>query len=219
MDHEKVIEKIKKLFALANCEGASENEAETAMRMANKLLDKHSLSNLDLTDNEKPVMRFTTGTNTIWIKSIYNGVSRLYDCKYFTSREDGVMTHVLVGTVANLTTARIVIDQLLDQVKKETRGMNAAFRNSAGSALYWKCDKILQARKEDKGEIIPGTGLVPLDLVKKAEVANADYIAEHVGELGKPKKRRTEFSAEGKAYGNRLNPGARVSGKGQGLLG
>ena len=53
MSNERLIDKIRKLFALANCEGATENEAATALRMANKLLDKHSISTIDLADERE----------------------------------------------------------------------------------------------------------------------------------------------------------------------
>lgn len=47
-DTERIIEKIKALLALAADPGAAQQEAETAARQAQKLMDKHSLDEYDL---------------------------------------------------------------------------------------------------------------------------------------------------------------------------
>ncbi|MBW1849370.1 MAG: DUF2786 domain-containing protein [Deltaproteobacteria bacterium] len=41
----KLIDKIKKMFALANDAGAAKGEAENAMRMANKMMERHKYYN------------------------------------------------------------------------------------------------------------------------------------------------------------------------------
>ncbi len=47
-DNEKVLDKVRKLLALANNEAASEGERDNAMRMAHKLLTMHQLEMADV---------------------------------------------------------------------------------------------------------------------------------------------------------------------------
>ena len=214
MSNERLMDKIRKLFALANCEGATENEAATALRMANKLLDKHSISTIDLADEREVSLSFLPlEGRQKWMRTIINGVARLYDCRYFTDSNWDTLKHVMVGTAANRMTASIVIEQLVQQVRRDTKGKGNAYKVSASRALYFTCDSILEARKDSKEPVIAGTGLIPLDMIRRAEIDNQDFLDAQIGKLGVSKAARAVHSAEGAAYGKGLNPGARVSGK------
>lgn len=212
MSNERMMEKIRKLFALANCEGATDNEAATAMRMANKLLDKHSISMIDLASPEEVGLSFISNGKQKWICTVFNAITKLYDCRYFTDHNWEVPKHIIVGTQSNRLTASIVIDHLIDQIKKETKGETMAFRLSAAQSLYWICDGILKERASSDLPVMPGTSLIPLDLIKKAEIENEDYIKANIGHLSKGRKTKSAYSAAGAAYGKGLNPGARVTG-------
>jgi hypothetical protein len=63
MTEDTVRDKIRKLLALANDEGAADNEAETAMRQANKLMKKHNidLAALHQASGTKPIYKWTEG--------------------------------------------------------------------------------------------------------------------------------------------------------------
>ena len=67
--NDKIIERIKKMFALATNEGAAPGEAENAMRMANKLMEKYSLSALDLHTQEEITIKFGEKAHNTWKKS------------------------------------------------------------------------------------------------------------------------------------------------------
>ena len=219
MSNERLMDKIRKLFALANCEGATENEAATALRMANKLLDKHSISTIDLADEREVSITFLPlKGRQQWMRTIINGVARLYDCRYFMDMNWDEPKHVIVGTAANRLTASIVIEQLVEQVRRDTKGKGNVFKVSAANALYHSCDEILKARSESTDPVVVGTGLIPLDMIKRAAIDNQTFLDEQVGKLGKSKSSRTAHSAEGAAYGSGLNPGARVSGKSNACL-
>ena len=213
MSNERLLDKIRKLFALANCEGATENEAKTALRMANKLLDKHSINTIDLADEREVSITFLPlEGRQAWMSTIINGVARLYDCRYFRDMNWDTPKHVLVGTSANRMTASIVIEQLVGQFRRETKGKNNSYKVSAANALYWTCDGILKERKGSTEPVVAGTGLIPLDMIKRAEIDNQDFLDTQIGKLGKSNNSKAAHSAEGAAYGKGLNPGARVSG-------
>ena len=57
-EEERMIQKIRKLFALASNKGASGNESENALRMANALLMKHSIDKHKLHDKDEVFASF-----------------------------------------------------------------------------------------------------------------------------------------------------------------
>ena len=48
MDKQRVLEKVAKCFALANSNGASPNEVETALRQARNLMKQYKLENIQV---------------------------------------------------------------------------------------------------------------------------------------------------------------------------
>jgi len=212
----RIIEKIRKLFALAANDGATGAESENAMRMANAMLAKHSIEMSQLTGEDDTV--FCTfaeyDIKPSWVKTVIGAVCKLYNCRQIFDYNWPEPKTLIIGTGANRMTATIVIDQLLDQIKKETRGKGAAFRNGAGFGLYDVVNKILDERKADKTEIVPGTGLVPLDQMQQQMAAANDFVQKNFKNLTSSKS-GAKHSQEGRQYGQGLNPGARVNGEGQ----
>lgn len=60
-----ILEKVKKLLALAGNAGATEGERDNALRMAHGLLAKHNLDMADLVS--KKVVRITLALITGWV--------------------------------------------------------------------------------------------------------------------------------------------------------
>ena len=50
---EKILDKVKKLLAVANNEAATEGERDNALRMAHNMLAKHNLAMADLDEHNK----------------------------------------------------------------------------------------------------------------------------------------------------------------------
>lgn len=89
---EKVIEKVRRLLAIGNNEAASEAEIETVMRMANRLIAEHHLSEAELT--EEPQTQYNRledaekSQGFCWIgKKLYNWELAL---SWFVSNLTGV---------------------------------------------------------------------------------------------------------------------------------
>jgi hypothetical protein len=211
-----MIEKIKKLFALAANEGASSNEAATAMKMANALLQKHAIEKHQLRESDDAGFNFRSyPVESAWVKSVIGTVTRLYNCRAIFDYNWPKPKTVIIGTDSNRITALIVIEQLIKQIQNDTKGENAAFKNGAALGLQDVCQKIIRDRatENDGVEAIPGTGIMVLDIEKQQKMAVDEFINENFSNLKSAKRGRA--SSEGRAYGGGLNPGARMNGSGQ----
>jgi len=211
----RIIDKIRKLFALANDKSATGAEGENALRMANAMLSKHSLEMHQLTGHDETVFCTFAEYNlkTPGSMTVIGAISRFYNCRIIFDYNWEIPKSLIIGTGANRMTATIVIDQIIDQIKKECKGENAAYKQGAAEGLAEVCRRITTDRTKDTTEILPGTGLMVIDQ-KKQQLAAADaFVEENFGNLGKT--RRKKSSAAGREYGRGLNPGARVQGEGQ----
>lgn len=120
----KVLERVKKMMALGNCEGATEAERETALRMAYNLLAKYNLSISDLPsdqDTEARERQDVVISADRWARSLAQAVAKLFFCKYFyigtgTSGKD---KHCFVGRQSNVITARYMSEFLIKSIKRE----------------------------------------------------------------------------------------------------
>ena len=76
-----IIRKIRACLARANSPGASENEAETALRQARKLMEMHGLSETDMAASEIHEQEAHVSSNSrppMWVAMVENLI-----CKYF----------------------------------------------------------------------------------------------------------------------------------------
>jgi hypothetical protein len=88
-----IIEKIQKCFKLSECEGATEAEAATALRMAKKLMAQNNLSMADVeaaTSEEKRAETWTYGKDDVsapkrridsWEKTLIHAINKLCSVK------------------------------------------------------------------------------------------------------------------------------------------
>lgn len=94
MTDNEVREKIRKLLALAHNEGAADNEAETAMRQAEKLMRKHKidLAAIHQSSGQKPIYKWTTAfvptsypkpvnQCPLWFQWVGVGIGKLTDVR------------------------------------------------------------------------------------------------------------------------------------------
>lgn len=213
---ERIIQKIRKLFALAADAGATGNEAENALRMANNLLTKHAIEKHRLHDPDQVFASFCDyPIQQDWVKQVASHIARFYNCRpIFDYNWDPAKT-LIIGTTSNRLTAMIVIDQLLDQIKRDGKGKGVAFKNGAAYGLYEVCKKIMEARKGVDEEVIPGTGLTVIDIEQRQKQDVDAFIESNFKHLTKSRRRSKSMSNEGYKYGQGLNPGARVKGAGQ----
>ncbi len=208
--NDKIIERIKKMFALATNEGAAPGEAENAMRMANKLMEKYSLSALDLHTQEEITIKFGEKAHNIWKRFIYNSVAKVYGCVVFFDNKKPT----IVGTLSDATTAKIVAESLISSIERKGKGV--PFCNGAADEIVKQCDQIIADRKKDF-EKIPGTELVLADIYD-SKIAKADAAMRDMINVKTSKVTTNGLSDAGREYGKTLNPHARVNGSGQKAL-
>jgi len=212
---DRLIEKIRKLFALSSNEGATGAEAETALRMANALLAKHAIDKHRLHEEDEVFCSFMDyNIKQKWVQTVIGHIGRFYNCRViFDYNWDDPKT-LVIGTSANRITAILVMDELIATIKKE--GGKVDFKNGAAYGLGEKCREILASRQVEE-EVIPGTGLTIID-IETQQKNNADaFVSSNFKHLTKSKG-GGRMSEEGRKYGKGLNPNARMGGSAQKCL-
>lgn len=125
-DMDKVLNRVKKLLALAADSAASEGERDNALRMAHNTLAKHNLSMAqveatgDLSNNDPRLnAEFDLMADKDWTRHVANGIGKLFFCQYFTM--NGVKPrHCFVGKSVNVTTATLMTEYVINSIRKES---------------------------------------------------------------------------------------------------
>lgn len=222
MSKEKLLDRIKKLLALAG-NNPNKNEAEIAMRRATKLLRDNDLSMESVTEVENEVIGEQQEKNVQkWTRIIYKGVSDLYHCDYFIGHERHLERHTIVGTESNRVTTAMICKYLIKSINKESRKypkyQQTAFKNGAALGVYSTCKKLIEEENASKEEVIIGTGLVPMDIrLMRLDAAKAYVNANH-SNLYSMKSRSMGITQDGKQYGSSLSVRPHLSGEGQRAL-
>ncbi len=105
MEQSPIIEKIKKLLALAN--SSNEHEAALAASHVQRLLSEHNLAMADIEAAHKPDKADkveTTVAKTLpkWLRHLSAGVSTAFDCQAIHHPATGKMTFIGVGADAQI---------------------------------------------------------------------------------------------------------------------
>ena len=100
MDNNPIIEKIRKLLALAN--SSNEHEAALAASHAQRLLSEHNLAMADIESEQKPqsadkVEATVSKTLPKWVRHLSGGVCTAFDCQAIHHPTLGKMTFIGVG--------------------------------------------------------------------------------------------------------------------------
>ncbi len=88
MSDDKIINRIKKMMALANDPGASDGERDNALRMAYATLAKYNLAMEDVQGKptgpqEARATRFVEAYGRPWALSLAQAVAKLFFCTYY----------------------------------------------------------------------------------------------------------------------------------------
>ena len=229
-DNEKVLDKVRKLLALANNEAASEGERDNAMRMAHKLLTMHQLemAYVDAHTRDRDDPRGRTdweGWNMPWCKNIRSTVGKLFMCQYIIGGKINATRgrHIYVGRASNVATAMYMSDFIIRSLLREGTkrfGHNLApetraFATGASDRLYARVSEMQkQAQQEVKAA---GSSLVLADLALVEQDANEAWkLANMSTTQTKPKSRKNiDVSAylEGTEYGSTIGLNTQLANK------
>lgn len=211
MAEEKIINRVKKMMALANDSAASDGERENALRMSYALMAKH---NLDMTDvqgkptgpQESRVQVSSEFYARPWSLTICMAVAKMFFCKYyFSSRGKNMALHTFTGKESNAAAAEEVARILVASIRRESGSRmrllneNTTWRRSFATGAAFKIQERVREMTESTAKIegmSTGTALVLVDLRKAEAVAND----QHLVSLGINLKQ-----SKGRASGNFAN--------------
>lgn len=219
MDTDKILDRVKKMMALANDSAATEHERDTALTMVSNLLTKYNLSMLDVEEfqQEEPREEQThVYYSKLWARSVAKNVAELFFCKHFTGRKinsDKNIGH-FIGKRSNATTAMLLTEYIIQSIVKESRRL---YKNDltpeARSFSVGAANKLRERIREIKlsqQQNTPGTGLMLINLHEAEDAANEDYIANQLSvnlrsnNRGKSRVVTNAYDA-GKEFGANIN--------------
>jgi hypothetical protein len=233
-DKGKVMERVRKMLALANDKAATEGERDNAMRMAHSTLAKYNLSLGDLSEAERAKQE-TRGKGQAesrdipWCRTTAMAIGQLFFCEYFfVSLRGGKCRHYFVGLESNVATAIAMTQYAINSITREanaaSKGQHGSvgsfqrsFAKGAASALYWRCDKIRkEAEQVSHVAASSGTSLVLASVYEREQKANQMALAD-MGISVKPRKQtqrntRTDAFNSGHEYGNRIPLNKQIGG-------
>lgn len=219
---EKIIDRVKKMMALANCTGAAEGERDNALRMAYNLLAKHNLSMSqveakDSTPQEQRESQKATFVVYPWARSIAGLVGSLFFCNYYFMRSHTgkQADHVFIGKVSNVATAQYMSEFVVKSVCREAARLYGSAiapeaRCFAIGVVRKLQERIAEIKTTLNKESTTGTELALINIDKQEKEANALWLAEQGVKL-RTSTSRTKGVTDSDAYHAGRDFGARVS--------
>lgn len=204
MEQNKLIERIKKLLALST-NNPNPHEAQVALKRAQKLIAENDMSMTSLTEVESEEIGESKGKNVQkWTRIVYKAITKLYQCEYIVDYTPPAR-HIVIGTLANRSTAILIIDYVLKAIRLESKGKKASFKNGAALGVAQSCRNILENEKKNKDVIIPGTGLIAADIRLVRSSANNRYINDEHSDVRPGRRSTTYYDRSGHDFGSKLS--------------
>jgi len=221
IDTEAIIEKIRKTLALANDKNASDQERETAMRMAHKLLAKHNLSMAEIEASGGKTEKRGAGVRTFygrpWAQVIASSIAKLMFCHYVVdpAKRAQDTRHYFIGRESNSISAAILAEFLVTSIRKEGRrrqrelqegnAWGRSFSVGAASRIAQRVvEMLVQAKAEPSGD---GKSRVLASIYRVEASANQDWVKDNMRTRefqSRGKEADADAHAEGAEYGGNL---------------
>ena len=212
-----VIDRVRKLMALANDAGAAEGERDNALRMAHNLLTKYNLELSDVGEKEKIEPRdlhSRTYYGRPWARVASGAVAELFFCEYlYVGAGDAKLTrHYFIGRESNATTAMMMAEFIVNSIAREGKrrnslegtGRNAWYRSFCTGAAYRLVSRVKEMMKETPPEAQPGTALVLASLYQQERSANLAVRDDKFPSLRKGRTGKREFRGDALDSGRRF---------------
>ena len=202
-----IIDKVRKLFAMAK-DASSPNEAAIAARQARALMDKHQLSELDLTVTEASQFGHEdfgeTKTVPDWVSVLGLAVGRLNDCRSIIIRVGDRKVIRFKGFLTDAVCAAEMMKYLQATAMRLAKSVDGraernTYRRGFASGVRRQIDEILREREHIKTS--SGTALV---------VAKQALVTEQFGRQ-QVSRRRVNLSGSSFAYQRGVEAGKNVS--------
>lgn len=188
----KILDRIRKLLAMANDERGNEHERETALRQAHSLLTRHGLDLMDLDafqrEQQDPRGEFREdGWSAVWARLVYAAMGDLFMCLHLClpphKTNTRKQTHIYIGRASNAATAFYMASYVVNSIMKEARRAKSehgadirSFSIGCAHRIIERVRAMVEARAESSG--VGGEYAVALvDLEKAEKKANHDFIS------------------------------------------
>ncbi len=224
-EHEKVLDKVKKLLALG--ESPNESEASLAISKAHELLKQYNLSMSDIKIEQSDIVDevfITQDGISSWKVGLINHVAKLNYCELYRSKTlkmDGSYeaTFNLVGKQHNTIVCHHMTEYLLATLDRMGKSLSGYGRNAIESYKSGLADTIMtriqNMMKEDEVESVESSALVV------QEKANIDQYFEDLKNNGSslskytvPKKDNKDWDlyAKGRREGHHVSLNTQIGG-------
>lgn len=189
MSDTKILEKVRKLLAMANHENSNEHERDTAMRQAHALLTKHGLDMVSVANHERekldPRGDFVHEDWSMpWTRTVRQAIAKLFMCDYIMgSKINGTrQRHFFIGRASNATTAEYMSVFVVGSILKEGRSryghnlspQTRAFGAGAAARLIQRVNEMIEAKVQEV-QVSDGKGLALVDLRTSEESDNLAF--------------------------------------------
>lgn len=212
-------DRIKALFALANHPNTPQHEAESALAMASKLMQRHGLNEADVADtfvdDHGEVVSQTieiTGAYRVQRADIFWDIARIHSCPSY--RESGYGSACLItiwGRQQDIDATRTIfaaVDMLA--TRKLPRG-DRSWRISWFKGFRDGIAESLSAAKKEFAHEVPGAGLVLADRFTRANremrskvrgiTTSYSYFESSASARESGRSAGRTFAASGRAFG------------------
>lgn len=228
MTEEKIVNRIKKMLALASDSAATEGERDNALRMAYNLMAKYNIdqSRVEAAGQDPRVNYDFTGWSMVWAAHIHQAVGRLFFCRTIRgSKVNATKTiYHFVGKESNAVTASYLAAFVVTSILKEGRAqgwhnLSAPMRSFGTGVAHKLYERVAEMQKETEKEYDkqPGTALVLTSLYASEAEANEAFLNDSGMRLkasrasAKPVGDRDAY-ASGKVFGGSINLNPHVGG-------
>lgn len=229
VDRAKLLDRIRKLFAMAQETEASPHEAEIALRRCQKLMERYGIQESDLHNSQFTADTFRTGARIpMHIKWLALTVRALHDVLFVTGGPSGpeFRGYEIDVKVAKMTMEYLesATERSLTRRRKEGKfppGRAAAYdyRVSFALEIYRRVSALVEERKAAETATQTGTSLT----VKKMDIVQQECAQDLVSSKVRYKGVRTGAAADaGRLDGSRVSLDPQMAtergGKSRGIL-
>lgn len=222
---DKIIDRVKKMMALANDAGATEGERDNALRMSYNLLAKYnlSMSQVDAHSGIKEEGRESQKAKFVvypWARQIAGLVGSLFFCNYYFMRHGTgkQADHVFIGKESNVATAQYMAEFVVKSVTREAARLYGSVISPEGrcfaigvvNQLRARIAEIKETHNQENNKVQTGTALMLVNLQKSEHTANALWLEEQGVKL-RTSASRQKGVTDSDAFHAGKDFGARVS--------
>lgn len=223
MTEDRIVDRVRKMLALANDSAASEGERDNALRMAYNLIAKYGIdmSRVEAKTREADDPRgkeVIDSWSMLWAKQVFHAVADLFFCKYYYGSKinSTKCRHNFVGRASNTTTASLMGEYIVTSILRECRKRyvhnlapeSRAFALGAAAKIRQRVEQLIKDKKTEL-EATPGTALVLANLYTAEEADNDAFIRQAGTALVTKKARASRYDwekfNEGSAYGDTVS--------------